>query len=202
MKAVDAVSKHLETLKKSVSKKEEYAAVATISAQDSEIGGIIAEVIDEVGKDGVVTVEAGQTLGIEKEFVEGMQFDQGYISAYFVTDPQGMKAVFEKPYILITDKKIGSIQEILPLLEAVAQRGRKEIVIIAENVEGEALATLVVNKLRGTFSALAVKAPPSATAGRKFSRTSRPSRAAASFRRKWGSSWRMPRLKTLARRVA
>ncbi|MEK7591205.1 MAG: chaperonin GroEL [Patescibacteria group bacterium] len=159
LKAVDAVSKHLETLKKSVSKKEEYAAVATISAQDSEIGGIIAEVIDEVGKDGVVTVEAGQTLGIEKEFVEGMQFDQGYISAYFVTDPQGMKAVFEKPYILITDKKIGSIQEILPLLEAVAQRGRKEIVIIAENVEGEALATLVVNKLRGTFSALAVKAP-------------------------------------------
>ena len=159
LKAVDAVSKHLETLKKSVSKTEEYAAVATISAQDSEIGGIIAEVIDEVGKDGVVTVEAGQTLGIEKEFVEGMQFDQGYISAYFVTDPQGMKAVFEKPYILITDKKIGSIQEILPLLEAVAQRGRKEIVIIAENVEGEALATLVVNKLRGTFSALAVKAP-------------------------------------------
>ena len=159
LKAVEAVSKHLETLKKSVSKKEEYAAVATISAQDSEIGALIAEVIDEVGKDGVVTVEAGQTLGIEKEFVEGMQFDQGYISQYFVTDPQGMKAVFEKPYILITDKNISSIQEILPLLEAIAQRGRKEIVIIAENVEGEALATLVVNKLRGTFSALAVKAP-------------------------------------------
>lgn len=159
LKAVDAVSKHLETQKKSVSKKEEYAAVATISAQDAEIGSVIAEVIDEVGKDGVVTVEAGQTLGIEKEFVEGMQFDQGYISAYFVTDPQGMKAVFERPYILITDKKITSIQEILPLLEQVAQKGRKEIVIIAESVDGEALATLVVNKLRGTFSALAVKAP-------------------------------------------
>ena len=159
LKAVEAVGKHLESQKKTISKKEEYAAIATISAQDAEIGDVIAEVIDEVGKDGVVTVEAGQTLGIEKEFVEGMQFDQGYISAYFVTDPQGMKAVFERPYILITDKKIGSIQEILPLLEQVAQKGRKEIVIIAESVDGEALATLVVNKLRGTFSALAVKAP-------------------------------------------
>lgn len=159
MKAVEAVTAHLETLKKKVSKKEEYAAVATISAQDSEIGQVIAEVIDEVGKDGVVTVEAGQTLGLEKEYVDGMQFDQGYISAYFITDPATMKAVFEKPYILITDKKISSIQEILPLLEQIAQKGRKEIVIISENVDGEALATLVVNKLRGTFSALAVKAP-------------------------------------------
>jgi chaperonin GroEL len=159
LKAVDAVTKHLDTLKKTINKREEYAAVATISAQDAEIGEIIAEVIDEVGKDGVVTVEAGQTLGIEKEFVEGMQFDQGYISAYFVTDPATMKAIYEHPYILITDKKIGSIQEILPLLEALAQKGRKELVIIAENVEGEALATLVVNKLRGTFLTLAVKAP-------------------------------------------
>ncbi len=159
MKAVTKVSEYLETIKKNVSKKEEFAAVATISAQDDEIGSVIAEVIDEVGKDGVVTVEAGQTLGLEKEFVEGMQFDQGYISPYFVTDPATMKSVFEKPYILITDKKIGSIQEILPLLEAVAQRGRKELVIICENVEGEALATLVVNKLRGTFHTLAIKAP-------------------------------------------
>ncbi|MDO8649292.1 MAG: chaperonin GroEL [Candidatus Peregrinibacteria bacterium] len=159
LKAVAAVSKHLETQKKNVSKREEYAAVATISAQDEEIGEVIAEVIDEVGKDGVVTVEAGQTLGLEKEFVEGMQFDQGYISPYFVTDPARMEAVYERAYILITDKKISSIQEILPLLESLAQKGRKEIVIIAENVEGEALATLVVNKLRGTFSALAVKAP-------------------------------------------
>jgi chaperonin GroEL len=120
---------------------------------------VIANVIDEVGKDGVVTVEAGQTLGIEKEFVEGMQFDQGYISAYFITDTASMKAVFERSHILITDKKISSIQEILPLLEALAQKGRKELVIIAENVEGEALTTLVLNKLRGTFSTLAVKAP-------------------------------------------
>ncbi|MBI3335956.1 chaperonin GroEL [Candidatus Peregrinibacteria bacterium] len=158
-KAVKAVAVELEKLKKNVSKKEEYAAVATISAQDEEIGGIIAEVIDEVGKDGVVTVEAGETLGIEKEYVEGMQFDNGYISPYFVTDTARMEAVFDKPYILITDKKIGSIQEILPVLEALAQRGRKELVIIAENVEGEALATLVVNKLRGTFATLAIKAP-------------------------------------------
>ncbi|MBM3227454.1 chaperonin GroEL [Candidatus Peribacteria bacterium] len=158
-KAVKAVDGHLEKIKKNVSKKEEYAAVATISAQDEEIGDVIAEVIEEVGKDGVVTVESGQTLGIEKEYVEGMQFDQGYISPYFVTDTTRMEASFENPYILITDKKIGSIQEILPVLEALAQRGRKELVIIAENVEGEALATLVVNKLRGTFSTLAIKAP-------------------------------------------
>lgn len=158
-KAVEEVSEFLAKYKKDVSKKEEYAAVATISAQDPEIGKMIAEVIDEVGKDGVVTVEAGQTLGLEKEYVEGMQFDSGYISAYFATDTARMEAIFERPYILITDKKISSIQEILPILEQVAQKGKKEIVIIAENVEGEALATLVVNRLRGTFSALAVKAP-------------------------------------------
>ncbi len=158
-KAVTDVSVFLEKIKKDVTKKDQYAAVATISAQDGDIGEIIADVIDEVGKDGVVTVEAGQTLGMEKEYVEGMQFDNGYISAYFVTDTTRMEAVYEKPFILITDKKISSIQELLPVLEAVAQRGKKEIVIIAENIEGEALATLVVNKLRGTFSALAVKAP-------------------------------------------
>ncbi len=157
--AVSAVTDFLAKMKKDVSKKEEYAAVATISAQDPEIGSVIAEVIDEVGKDGVVTVEAGQTLGLEREFVEGMQFDSGYISPYFVTDTARMESVFERASILITDKKIASIQEILPLLEALAQKGKKEIVIIAENIEGEALATLVVNKLRGTFSALAVKAP-------------------------------------------
>ena len=159
MRAVEAVSKHLEGQKKIISKKEEYAAVAMISAQDKEVGTVIAEVIDQVGKDGVVTVEAGQTLGIEKEYVEGMQFDSGYISAYFVTDPARMEAVYERPYILITDKKISSIQEILPLLESLAQKGRKELIIIAESVDGEALTTLVLNKLRGTFSTLAVKAP-------------------------------------------
>ncbi len=157
--ATTEVSNFLEKLKKDVTKKSEYAAVATISAQDSEIGEMIAAVIEEVGKDGVVTVEAGQTLGIEKEFVEGMQFDQGYISPYFVTDAGRMEAVYDKPYILITDKKISSIQEILPVLEQVAQKGRKEIVIICESIEGEALATLILNKIRGTFSALAVKAP-------------------------------------------
>src|SRR3989344_1454159 len=140
LKAVGAVSKHLDTMKKPVTKHEEYAAVATISAQDDQIGTVVADVYEKIGKNGAYNVEDGQTLGIEKEFVEGMQFDQGYISAYFVTDPQGMKATFEKPYILITDKKISSIQEILPLLEAIAQRGRKEIVIIAENMEDEALA--------------------------------------------------------------
>jgi len=158
-KAVTAVNNELEAMKKVVSKKEEYAAVANISAQDSEIGDVIAEIIDEVGKDGVVTVEAGQTLGIEKELVEGMQFENGYISPYFITDTARMEAAYDNPYILITDKKISSIQEILPLLEGLAQRGKKELVIIAETVEGEALPTLVVNKLRGTFSALAVKAP-------------------------------------------
>lgn len=158
-KAVAAVTDELEKIKKNVSKKEEYAAIAAISAQDEEIGDVIAGVIDEVGKDGVVTVEAGQTLGIEKEYVEGMQFDNGYISPYFMTDAGRMEAVYDNAHILITDKKISSIQEILPLLESLAQKGKKEIVIIAENVEGEALATLILNKLRGTFSALAIKAP-------------------------------------------
>jgi chaperonin GroEL len=163
-KAVEAVIKELEKMKTMVKKKEEYKAVATISAQDEEVGDVIAEVIEETTKNGdianaVITVEAGQTLGIEKEYVEGMQFDNGYISAYFVTDAARMEATFENAHILITDKKISSIQEILPLLESLAQRGKKELVIIAENVEGEALATLVVNKLRGGFSALAVKAP-------------------------------------------
>lgn len=158
-KAVIAVTAELESMKKNISKRDEYKAVATISAQDDEIGEVIAEVIDEAGKDGVITVEDGQTLGIEKEYVEGMQFDNGYISPYFITDTARMEAVYENPAILITDGKIGSIQEILPLLEELAQKGRKELVIIAENLEGAALATLVVNKMRGTFSALAVKAP-------------------------------------------
>lgn len=159
MKAVDAVVADLEKQKKTISSKAEFASVATISAQDPEVGKVIAEVMDQVGSDGVVTVEAGQTMGLEKEYVEGMQFDSGYISPYFVTDTARMEAVFKNPYILITDKKIGSIQEILPVLEQLAQAGKKEIVIIAENIEGEALATLVVNKIRGTFTAVALKAP-------------------------------------------
>ncbi|MBP9773485.1 MAG: chaperonin GroEL [Candidatus Peribacteraceae bacterium] len=159
MKAVEAVVADLDKQKKTINSKEEFAAVATISAQDAEVGNIISEVMDEVGSDGVVTVEAGQTMGMEKEYVEGMQFDSGYISAYFVTDTARMEAIYNNAYILITDKKIASIQEILPILEELAKKGRKEIVIIAENIEGEALTTLVLNKLRGTFSAIAVKAP-------------------------------------------
>src|SRR5205823_11906870 len=129
-----------------------------ISAASPEIGETIAEALDKVGKDGVVTVEESNTFGIELEFVEGMQFDKGYISPYFVTDPERMEAILEEPYILIVNKKISSVQEILPVLEKVLQGG-KPLVIIAEDVEGEALATLVVNKIRGTFAAIAVKAP-------------------------------------------
>ena len=127
-------------------------------AADPEVGEIIAEVMDKVGKDGVITVEEGQSLGLEKEYTEGMQFDRGYISAYFVTNPDRMEAVLENPLILITDKKISSVQDMLPALEKAVQQG-KPMLIIAEDVDGEALATLVVNKLRGTVSVLAVKAP-------------------------------------------
>jgi chaperonin GroEL len=139
--------------------KEKIAQVATISAQDENVGKLIAEIMEMVGNDGVIQVEESQTMGLEKEVVEGMQFDNGYISPYFVTDPSRMEAVYDDPKILITDKKIGSIQDMLPVLEKVAQSGRKELVIIAEDVDGEALATLVLNKLRGVFSVLAVKAP-------------------------------------------
>ncbi len=139
--------------------KEKVTQVATISAQDEALGQLIADVLESVGSDGVVTVEESQAMGLEKEVVEGMQFDNGYISAYFVTDPARMESVYSDPYILITDKKISSIQEILPVIEKVVQAGKKEMVIIAEDVDGEALATLVLNKLRGAFSVLAVKAP-------------------------------------------
>lgn len=157
--AVKTVVGELDKMKKTITKKEEKAQVATISAQNEDVGSLIAEVFDKVGGEGVVQVEEGQTMGVTYEIVEGMQFDNGYISPYMITDSARMEAVFEDPYILITDKKIGSIQEILPLLESLAQAGRKQLVIIAEDLEGDALATLVVNKLRGTFSALAVKAP-------------------------------------------
>jgi len=158
-KAVNKVCKKLDEMKKDISTKEEIAQVATISAQDPEVGKLIAEVMEVVGHEGVITVEESQTFGLDKEVVEGMQFDNGYISPYMITDTSSMKAVYEDVKILITDKKIASVQELLPLLEQVVQSGKKELVIIAEDVEGEALATLVVNKLRGTFSVLAVKAP-------------------------------------------
>jgi len=157
--AVKLVIDELDKMKKIIKSKEEMAQVATISAQSDEVGNLIAEVFEKVGGEGVVQVEEGQTLGLSIEMVEGMQFDNGFISPYMITDTIRMESVFEDALILITDKKIGSIQEILPLLESMAQAGRKNLVIIAEDVEGEALATLVVNKLRGTFNTLAVKAP-------------------------------------------
>jgi len=157
-KAVDEVVANIATQSKEVSGKDQIARVATISAGDEEIGDVIADAIEKVGKDGVVNVEEGQTFGMDLEFTEGMQFDKGYISPYMVTDQDRMEAVLEDPYILIANQKIGSVRDVLPVLEAVIQSG-KPILIIAEDVEGESLATLVVNKLRGTFTGVAVKAP-------------------------------------------
>ncbi len=157
-KAVDLVVADIGQQAKDVAGKEQIARVATISAGDEEIGDVIADAIEKVGKDGVVNVEEGQTFGMDLEFTEGMQFDKGYISPYMVTDQDRMEAVLEDPYILIANQKIGSVREILPLLEAVIQAGRP-LLIVSEDVEGEALATLVVNKLRGTFTGVAVKAP-------------------------------------------
>lgn len=158
-KGVEAVIKNLKTMSKPISKKEEIAQVATIAALDSEIGNLIAEVFSEVGKDGVITVEESKKFGLEKEIVRGLQFDRGYISPYMVTDTETMKAILEDPYILVTDKKISALTEILPIMEKIAKTGKKNLVIIADEVEGDALATLVVNKLRGIFNTLAVKAP-------------------------------------------
>jgi chaperonin GroEL len=157
-KAVDQVVANIGTQSKEVSGKDQIARVATISAGDDEIGDVIADAIERVGKDGVVNVEEGQTFGMDLEFTEGMQFDKGYISPYMVTDQDRMEAVLEDPYILIANQKIGSVRDVLPVLEAVIQSG-KPLLIIAEDVEGESLATLVVNKLRGTFTGVAVKAP-------------------------------------------
>src|SRR3982075_360214 len=157
-KAVDEVVSNIEKQSVEISGKEQIARVATISAGDEEIGDVIADAIDKVGKDGVVNVEEGQTFGMDLEFTEGMQFDKGYISPYMVTDQDRMEATLEDPYILIANQKIGSVRDILPVLEAVIQSG-KPLLIIAEDVEGESLATLVVNKLRGTFTGVALKAP-------------------------------------------
>jgi chaperonin GroEL len=157
-KAVDQVVANIASQSKEVSGKDQIARVATISAGDDEIGDVIADAIEKVGKDGVVNVEEGQTFGMDLEFTEGMQFDKGYISPYMVTDQDRMEATLEDPYILIANQKIGSVRDVLPVLEAVIQSG-KPLLIIAEDVEGESLATLVVNKLRGTFTGVAVKAP-------------------------------------------
>jgi len=157
-RGVAAAVEHIGKQSRDVEGKDEIAHVAALSAADRAIGETIAEAFEKVGKDGVITVEESQTFGIELEFVEGMQFDKGYISPYFVTDPERMEAVYEDPYTLLVGKKISSVQDLLPLLEKVIQAG-KPLVIVAEDVEGEALATLVVNKIRGTFQSVAVKAP-------------------------------------------
>jgi chaperonin GroEL len=156
--AVDAVVDDLKKQSKEISGKEDIARVASISSREREIGDVIAEAIDKVGKDGVVNVEEGQTFGLELEFTEGMQFDKGYLSPYMITDPERMEAVLEDPYILVANQKIGAVKDLLPVLEQVIQAGRP-LLIVAEDVEGESLATIVVNKLRGTFTAVAVKAP-------------------------------------------
>ena len=157
-KTVDAVVENLKTQSVEVNGKEDIARVATISSREREIGDVIADAIEKVGKDGVVNVEEGQTFGLDLEFTEGMQFDKGYLSPYMITDAERMEAVLEEPYVLIANQKIGAVKDILPVLEQVIQAGRP-LLIVAEDVEGESLATIVVNKLRGTFSAVAVKAP-------------------------------------------
>jgi len=159
MKGKEAIISALKSMSKAISTRQEVAQVATISAQDTEIGNLIAEIMEEVGKDGAITVEDSKTFGLSKEIVKGLQFDRGYVSSYMITNAEKMEAAFEDPYILITDKKISSLQEILPILEKIIKTGKKELVIIADDVDGDALATLVVNKLRGIFNTLAIKAP-------------------------------------------
>jgi chaperonin GroEL len=158
-KGAEAIVEYIRSIAIPVEDKKEIAQIAAISAADETIGELIAEVMDKIGKDGVITVEESRGINFETEYVEGMQIDKGYISAYFVTNPEKMEASIDDPYILITDRKISAVQDILPLLEKLTQQGRREIVIIAEDVDGEALATLVVNKLRGVLNVLAVKAP-------------------------------------------
>jgi chaperonin GroEL len=157
--AASAVASSIRDSAIEVKGKDDIAHVASISAADTEIGNLIADVMDKVGKDGVITVEESKGLAFETDYVEGMQFDRGYISPYFITDAEAMEAVIPEPYILIHDKKISSAQDMLPVLEKLVQTGKRDLVIIAEDVDGEALATLVLNKLRGTFNVLAVKAP-------------------------------------------
>ncbi|HUX85787.1 MAG TPA: chaperonin GroEL, partial [Chloroflexota bacterium] len=158
-KANAAVVARIKELAVAINGQEDIAHIATISAADAEIGNLLAEVMDKVGKDGVITVEESKGLRFETEYVEGMNFDRGYISPYFITNSDRMEAVLDEPYILITDKKISAVADIVPVLERALQQGRRDLLIIAEDVDGEALATLVVNKLRGTLNVLAVKAP-------------------------------------------
>ena len=156
--AVDVAVEELKSISKAVESKENIAQVASVSAGEDEIGQYIADAMEKVGKEGVITVEESKSMGTTLEVVEGMQFDRGYLSAYMVNDTEKMEAALSNPYILITDKKISNIQEILPILEQIVQQGRK-LLIIADDVEGEALATIVLNKIRGTFDCVCVKAP-------------------------------------------
>jgi len=158
-KKVSEIVVNLKKISKNISTKEEIAQVGSISANNKEIGTIIAEAMDVVGKDGVITVEEGQSFGVEKEIVEGMQFDKGYVSPYMITNTEKMTAEMNDPFILLTDKKVSSVQEVLPLLEKMAQAGKKDLVIIADEIEGEALSVFIVNKLKGTFNVLAIKSP-------------------------------------------
>ena len=158
-KSADVVISELKKMSKKIDTEEKYAQVATISAENEELGKLIASTIAEIGVDGPVSIEESQKLGIEKEIVKGLQYDEGYVSPYMVTDPERMEAVLDNPYILITDKKISAIKEILPILEKVIESGKKDILVIAEEFEGEALATVIVNKLRGTFNLIATKTP-------------------------------------------
>jgi len=162
-KGIEAASKkvveYLKNSSKPMTGRDDIARVATIAAEDQELGNLIADVIDEVGKDGVVTIEESKTFGLQKEIVKGLQFDKGFVSPYMITDTDHMRAELEDPYILVTDKKISSVKELVPVLEKVAQTGKKDFVLIADDVEGEALATLLVNKIRGVMNSLAVKAP-------------------------------------------
>jgi chaperonin GroEL len=158
-KAVAFVVRELNKTKKEIKTREEIQQVATIASLDPEVGQYIAEAMEEVGKDGIITVEEGQTIGLEKEVVKGMRFDKGFVAPYMITNPERMEAVWESPYVLITDKKVSAVQDVLPLLEKVIQSGKKELVIIAEDIDGEALTTFILNKIRGTFNVLAIKAP-------------------------------------------
>jgi len=158
-KGVEKVAEALKKMSKQITTKEEMAQVATVSAEDKDLGKLIAEAMEEVGKDGVITVEESKTFGIQKEIVKGLQFDRGYVSSYMITDTERMEAVYENSRILITDKKISSLQEILPILEKIVQKGQKQLIIIADDIEGDALTTLVINKIRGIFNTLAIKAP-------------------------------------------
>jgi len=156
---VEAIVRFLKKASIKIENKEDIAKVATISSENEEVGNLIAQVMEEIGKEGVITVEESKTFGLEKEIVKGMRFDRGYISPYMITDAERMETVYEDPYILLTDKKISVITEILPLLESLAKNGHKDLVIIADDVDGDALATLLINKLRGSFNTLAIKAP-------------------------------------------